>query len=458
MSVEDEVSPATPAGSTTGERGRTARRASWNLIDQGLSAATNAVLTFIVAHATSKDEFGSFAVAFMVFSILIGVQRALVGQPMSIRHSGDGPRAMRRATAEGLGTVVAVMVPAGVIIVAVGISLGGYTGAALAAVGIMMPGLILQDTCRLIFFAQLRPQYAALNDALWAVFQFAAVGAVIALGWTSATSMILAWGLSALLCAGIGIYQLGVPPRVRGAVRWIRNTWSLAGYLLAEYLLGTGAYQGGVIAVGPIIGGESLGYLRAAQVLIGPLGIISMATISFLLPEVSKRGDLTHSKRWRLALAVSAVMTVISLAYTLVMVLLPDGVGELLVGDKWAGTQSVLLATCIGSTAAAATLGPAINIYAMGLANKTFVLHCFEAPLMIASLFIGATQWGAVGAAWGIAVDQLIMIPVWYGTFARILAKQRRERDGGDSQLPADRAVPGVEPGMPDNVLGDSTL
>lgn len=471
MSVEDEVTvapaPEPDNPSPTGGRRGTAKRASWNLIDQGLSAATNAALTFIVAHATSdaadgKLEYGAFAVAFMVFTILIGIERALVGQPMSIKHSGDGPRAMRRAIAEGLGTVLAVMIPAGLVVALVGVSLGGFTGSALIAVGVLMPGLIMQDACRLIFFAQLRPKLAAFNDALWAVLQFVAIGGLIALGQTSATSMIVGWGVSALICAVIGTIQLGVIPRLIGAVNWIRRTWSLAGYLLAEFLLGTGVYQGGILAVAPIVGAENLGYLRTAAVLIGPLGILSMAMITFLLPEISKRTHLTDPQRWRIALAASGVMTAISLAYTLVMVLLPDAIGEALVSDKWAGTQTVLLPICIGSMAGAATLGPALNIYAMGLANRTFILHAFEAPLMLGSLFVGATFWGAPGAAWGLAADQVLMIPIWYWTLHRILAQ--RARAGGaspgadESLLPTDRMVPGGEPGMPDPTHGDPAV
>ena len=81
---------------------RLLRRASWNLVDQMLSAGTNAVLSFVVAREVDAAGFGAFAVAFGVFSVAIGVERALVGQPWSIRHSAASPDEWRDAVGAGM--------------------------------------------------------------------------------------------------------------------------------------------------------------------------------------------------------------------------------------------------------------------------------------------------------------------------------------------------------------------
>jgi hypothetical protein len=73
------------------------RRAGWNVADQALSALTNVVLSFIVARNVDADGFGAFSVAFLVFSLLIGAERSLVGGPLSMRHSHED-RALQHLT------------------------------------------------------------------------------------------------------------------------------------------------------------------------------------------------------------------------------------------------------------------------------------------------------------------------------------------------------------------------
>ena len=398
------------------------RRASWNLVDQMLSAGTNAVLAFVVARAVDARGFGAFAVAFGVFSVAIGVERALVGQPWSIRHSAASPDDWRGAVAAGLGTVVAITVPAGLVVAGTGLALGGTLGPTLVAVGLLLPGLILQDACRLAFFAAARPHLAALNDALWAVLQFGAIAAIVAAGASSAWTLTAAWGGAALVCAVVGVAQLGVLPRPGRAAAWVRGTWGLAGFLLAEYFLGAGLFQGAIVALGALLGVSDVGSLRAAQVLVGPLGVLAMAMFTFGLPEMSRRATLPVRQRTRIAYLVGGAMAAVSLAYTAVMVLLPDPAGRWLLGDTWTGASGVLLPIALGSTAAGAALGPAIVIYAAGLARTTFRLHCVEAPLLVGCMFAGAWLGGTEGAAWGVFVDQALMVPLWFRQLHRSLA------------------------------------
>jgi O-antigen/teichoic acid export membrane protein len=169
-----------------------------------------------------------------------------------------------------------------------------------------------------------------------------------------------------------------------------------------------------------------VGSLRAAQTLLGPLGIVAAAIMSFLLPEVSRRTQLTSRLRLRLAGGVSAGVVVGSLLFAAVLLLIPDGLGTRLLGDTWAGASSVLLPMSLASAAAGASLGPAIVVYAMGQARRTFLLHAFEAPLIIACMATGVVLGGTPGAAWGMAVSMTTMVPLWFWTLHRLLATEGR--------------------------------
>ena len=401
---------------------RLAGRAGWNLTDQLLSAVTNVVLTFVVARTVNdEDRFGAFSTALLIFYLLIGVERALVGQVMGIRHSDVPADRMRGVAADGLGTIATLGVAAGALVALAGWIIGGLVGPPLIAVGVVMPGLLLQDTCRMIFFAQAMPKLAAANDAVWAVVQFSVIGLLIATGQANPWSLVLAWGGAALVCVGLALLQLRVLPRPRAGAAWCREHRDLVGYLLPETLLTSGGLQATTLVTGKIVGVRGVGSFGGAQRLLGPLGMVGAAVMTFAMPEISRRKSLSARTRWRFAVALSVLMTVVSLMYVAALLLLPDSVGQTLFKASWHGVRSVLLPMGLFSTVAGACLGPALVIIAMGRARQTFWLTVLEAPLVLTLMPVGALLDGAPGAAWGQFVAQAIQLPFWFWQLHRVL-------------------------------------
>jgi O-antigen/teichoic acid export membrane protein len=299
--------------------------------------------------------------------------------------------------------------------------------------GLVMPLLMLQDAGRLIFFAWSRPKLAAANDALWAAVQFLGIGLLSALTTPTAATLVLVWGGAAGVCVAVALWQLQVRPDLWGARSWLREHRDLSGYLLAEYLLGAGAFQGGILAVGAIIGGGEglaiVGAFKAAQVVLGPLNMLATALQTFALPELSRRDWLTHRQRWRVALAMGGFMASVATVYALVLVVMPETAGRLLFSTSWDGAREVLLPMAIGVTAGMLCQGNALVIYSMGLARRTFRIMAIEAPLVFTLMIGGALTAGAVGAAWGMCLDQVSLVPLWFWTLRGVL-REFPEPDG----------------------------
>jgi O-antigen/teichoic acid export membrane protein len=394
------------------------RRASWNLVDQILSALTNVVLSFVVAREVSATSFGAFSIAFIIFGLAIGLNRAWVGEPMSIRHAALNEEEMRPVRSGAFGATLGLTIPLSLIIGVVALVVGGSLGHTLLALACVLPGLILQDTCRMVYFAERKPARAAANDAAWAVLQFAALAVLLVGGARQPWEFVLAWGGAATVCAIGGMVMLRAWPHVLGTVQWMREHFSLGGYLFAEYLLGIGVYQGGILLVGAFLGQANIGSLRASLVLLGPLGILSAAMTTFLLPEVSRRPELPSSTRMKIAFASSSTLVVITALYLVFLLVLPDSVGTALLGDTWSGAREVLIPMATWSAAASASAGPAMMLYAMGLARVTFRLHVIAAPGVILAFIVGGYLNGAVGAAWGLAILGIVTLPLWCGQLA----------------------------------------
>lgn len=393
---------------------RASVRLSWTVIDQGVSAATNLLLSLLVARSTTAEGFGAFAVAFLVYGLVIGLTRAVVGQPLQITYASASEHGFRRAAGHALGAAAVLGSLAALLTISAGLTIGGPTGAALIALGPWYPALVLQDTYRMAFFTEGRPKGAAAIDSVWAGVVLGGFGIAIAVGAAHNVAIPLSlWGLGAAVATVMGMGLLGVRVRPRGAVRWMRERKDLSGYLGTEYLLTMGIAQAGILMVGVVTSQAGVGAIRAAQVLLGPTNVIGSAAMVFTTTEVARRPSASARHRWHLAAAISGGLAMAIALYVTVLLILPDSVGVHLLGDTWSGAASVLLPLSIVCVAASLGAGPVATLYGMGLARATLHINVLRAALNIAFLCIGVTHWGALGAAWALAVTELILVPVW---------------------------------------------
>lgn len=407
------------------------RKAGWNLGDQILSAASNVALSIIVANSVDKYVFGAFAIAFVVFGVGIALARSIVGQPLQICYAAAPPHEQHAAIGRAHGLAVVLGLALGAVCALASIPMSGALAQALLALSVCLPGLLLQDSQRLTFFAIGKAWGAVVIDTVWTVAQFGALAALILAGRTQIDELMLAWGVSAALSAVVGAVLLRVVPRVTAWLAWLREIRDLVRYLLAEYILGLGASQVSVLLVGVIAAPQAVGAIRAAQTLLGPLNILGGACFNFTVPEIARRTHLTAKQRLLAGHAVSGLMGSATVVYVVALLLIPDWLGEKIFSDSWAGAAGVLLPLGISALFSSLANGLAGVLYGLGRADRTFRINLLKAPVIVVAVLGGTWLGGAFGAACGMAVAEAFVLPFWYREF-RLAARQTAE--------PVDRA------------------
>lgn len=392
-----------------------ARRAGWNLADQVVSSGTNAVLSFLVARSVDGATFGGFAVAFTVFTLLVGVSRALATSALAIRCSDAAHEQFQVSAAAAVGTALGLGVLSGAVCLVVGSLLEGPGAAALRALGLVLPGLLVQDAWRMVFFARGRGAAATANDAVWATVQLAALAALLLADAAGVTLLVLAWGGAAAVAAFVGVRQAQVRPRPGAAVDWLRRHRDLSGYLVLEFGVLQGAQQGALLVIAAVAPLSVIGALRGVQVVLGPTTILAVSVFTFAVPELARRRGTLTARQWRrTGLGLSCAVAVLGSCWGAVFVLLPDAAGRALLGDTWPGVDQVLGASIVMQAGAALSLGPSVLLYAMDRAPVTFRIHAALAPLLGIGSIGGVLLAGAEGAAWGMAVAFWAVLPSWW--------------------------------------------
>ena len=183
---------------------------------------------------TGLRSLGGYGLAFTVWLLLLLAHRAVLTEPLLLRHRPDDHRRMARGVSADvlLGLVgAATLAVCGLALIGAG---SDTFGSPLVVLAVCVPVLLVQDFWRAMAFKQQRPYVALVNDAIFAVVQ---LGVLAAIAWRSTVTVdraIGAWGTGAAVAVAIGFVQLNVRPSLRGGTRLLRAEWPTGRWLLAD--------------------------------------------------------------------------------------------------------------------------------------------------------------------------------------------------------------------------------
>jgi O-antigen/teichoic acid export membrane protein len=422
------------------------QRAAWGGLDQGLSSLTNFVLSVAVARRVSVDDFGAFSIAFATFLVLLAASRSIASIPLTITYSVTDDVEWRRATMASTGTTVAFALVAGGLLAVAGAALGGTVGGALLVLGLTLMPLLLQDAWRFAFFAARRGRAAFANDLVWAL---ALIPAVI---WANQAGSLNAWILGWAAAGGaggiFGIWQTRLWPRPTRTLAWLRENRKLVPQLVAENVVQTGTSYVTVLAITLVAGLRTVAALRAAQVLMNALNVATSGVLLFAVPEAVAMVRTSVSRLWRYCTIIGGGLFSVSLAWGLLLLILPDQLGHDLLGDTWQSAAMVLLPIAISSTAVGARIGPIVGLRALALVDASLRAQAVSSLLQIAGGVVGAYLAEAAGAAWGMAIASVSATVIWWA----LLYRADRSRASGQTAAATNSA------GIPDPAGDDPSI
>ncbi|MEV0580390.1 MULTISPECIES: hypothetical protein [unclassified Streptomyces] len=426
MSTEGEsaTAPAAPAGPA---RRAVVGRLSWGLADQAASSLSNFAVGIYVARSLGPAAFGVFSLAWVTYGVVLSVSRGLATDPLVVRFSGVPEAAWRVAVARSSGTALGVGAVLGTVCLVVGPVVGGSVGRAFAGLGVMLPGLLLQDAWRYSFFAAGDGRKAFVNDVVWGVALVPAL--VVAARVGSVTAFVLAWGASAAVAAGYGCFQSGILPRLTGARAWLRDHRDLGYRYLVENVGVSGASQLRAYGLGVIVGVSAVGVIRGAELLLGPFLALLMGLSLVTVAESARVLRQAPHRLGPFCLSLGAGQAVAALLWGAALLLVPDRLGELVLGDVWSASSALIVPVTLGVAAAGLGTGAAAGLRALAAARRSLRCQLFASACYVTGGLGGALADGTVGSAWGVAAATVCGSAVWWLQLRSAL--RERHRGGG---------------------------
>ena len=227
-----------------------------------MSSLTNFAVSIYVVRALGAVQFGAFGLAYVTYGFALNASRGLGTDPLMVRFSGTDRPTWRRAVASCTGIAVEVGLVVGAVALAAAAVLNSTAGQAFLALGLTMPGLMLQDSWRYSFFALGRGNQAFLNDTVWAVTLLPALVLLKATGHANVFWFVFAWGATAAIGAVIGGWRARVIPRLTRGWGWVSAHRDLGPRYMVEGISSSGSTQLRSYAIGLILGLAALGTCR----------------------------------------------------------------------------------------------------------------------------------------------------------------------------------------------------
>ncbi|WP_217142019.1 hypothetical protein [Streptomyces sp. AC627_RSS907] len=406
---ENPRTTARPAGSA---RRALAGRLSWGLADQAASSMSNFAVGIYVARSLGVTAFGVFSLAWVTYGVVLNVARGLATDPLVVRFSGVPDASWRGAVARSSGTALGVGAALGAASVVTGLALGGGVGTAFACLGVVLPGLLLQDAWRFAFFAAGSGRKAFVNDLVWGVALVPAM--VVAARAGSVSAFVLAWGGSAAVAAGYGCLQSGIRPRPAGARAWLRTHRDLGYRYLVENVSNSGASQLRAYGLGAIVGLGAVGVIRGAELLLGPFLALLMGLSLVTVAEAARVLRRAPHRLGAFCLALGGGQAVAALLWGGALLLVPDRLGELVLGGVWSSAAELVVPVTLGVAGAGLGTGAAAGLRALGAARRSLRSQLVASACYLVGGLGGAAVAGTAGSAWGVAAATVCGSAVWW--------------------------------------------
>jgi len=389
------------------------------LLDQGVFAGSNFVMSILLARWMPPEQYGAYAVAFAVFLFLVNFHQALLLEPMLVFGSSvyrNSLRGYMKALLLAHSAMSAVMVVGLCIAAAVALKFGQANGlpGALVGVAVVAPTVLLFWLTKRVFYLKLSPAPSAAAAILYCVLTMGGLALVYHHSHQLSP-------LAAFLLMGFGglgasfvllVYLKQRLPRSPDAPS-IGETWRRH-WRYGRWALGANAMMWIPInAFYPILskfsGMAQAGELKALMNFAAPMLQACAALHTLLLPYAARVLDQRGSDGVSIILRRMTLLCVgCAVPYWIVLLLFRGTAFQMLYAGRYIEVAYLLPVVALASVAGSAFFGPSIVLRALEAPGSIFAAVSVSSAIALALGIPLTRAWGVGGAVWSIVLSETL--------------------------------------------------
>jgi O-antigen/teichoic acid export membrane protein len=378
------------------------------IIDQAVSSVSNFLLAVIIAHYNNATNLGYYALVFTTYSLVIGVSRSLTSDCLLTRSSIANQSARR----EQGGYLFALIISSAVSLVILGASVGmsGSLQILFLTLACTLPFMAVQDYSRYIGISRHKPNYAIKLDIAWLVLFILSVLILHAFSLVAVTWLFGAWAATGAIIGAATARPHLVLIGTLGRLRyWMANERNVGLRFSIQFMLNSGVSQACIYSLAVIVSVQAVGWIKLAQLALGPIAVIVTGAQSALIASGHQRWQSGPRALTRFISLAGIGMAGSALLWTILVYLMPLKVGSSLLGSAWPEARHLVLWIGIGLVLGNFAAAAAAGLRAMRAAREGLLLAVAMVPVTILTCLGGAATYGAKGFAIGTTISYFVL-------------------------------------------------
>jgi len=388
------------------------------ILDQGLYAGSNFVISILLARWLLPEQYGSYAVAFAVFVFILMFHQALLLEPMLV----FGSSAYRNCLRGYLKALLLIHLGMSLVIMLVmGVSAGaafklgqanGLPGA-LVGVAFAAPSILMLWIIRRVFYVKLSPAPSAVASLLYCTLTMGGMALVYHHNFLSPLSAFLLMGLGSLVASFVLLTYLGLrlsssedapSPLDIWRRHWRYGRWALGANIMMWVPLNV-FYP----LLSSLSGMAVAGELKALMNFASPMYQTSAALSPLMLPHAAgvleERGHAGISSVLRLQIFLSIFYTV---PYWVVLLLFQTPIFRMFSSGRYTDVVYLMPIVALACVFGSAFFGPANVLRVMESTGLVFAAVSISSGVAVAIGVPLTWALGLRGATWSMALSEAL--------------------------------------------------
>lgn len=375
----------------------------WALGDQAVQSATNFCTMVFAARYLEIETFAHFSLAYLAVLFASSFHRTWATQPMNVLGQQQPDRLASRVHA--LWHAHAMLIPAGVLIVAAVSPFAFAEPALVAATSVYLAVFFLQEMQRRYAYTIFKIRQATLVSLAMAFVQMVGLALLVMTEHDSGAEWMLQLALSQLVGVFLGFVLVRPPSspiesQRQGAVSVLQEHFRHSRWVIASQLVywaSSQLYPFLLAGVGP----AQAATFNAGMSILNVANVLRMTLANYLPAHAgriaARQGTEALSAYTRRALKVIAAAGVVS---WLILLAVAAPLVHMLYGDKFEGADDVLRWVALGMLAS--MLSVVLNAVALvfGSTRNIFVSNLLGAIFSCTAGIYLTFKYGLQGAIW----------------------------------------------------------
>jgi O-antigen/teichoic acid export membrane protein len=230
----------------------------------------------------------------------------------------------------------------------------------------------------------------------------------------------VAWA-GAGAAAGLWVFiQQGVPGPHDVSLGWLRERWSYSSRSFVSATSTTAVTLVGSMLMALVSGPQAVGAIRAALMLERPSAALQLAVATSAATDIAReRPD--NSALMVIQRRTLLIATAVAVLNLLVLVLLPDSVGEAALGQMWPLVAPLVVLIGLRVVISASQSGLRAALLGRRQIKIVMYVDILSSVTTIVGLVVGAAIADAPGAMWGSLPGLALATVCWWAALRRHL-------------------------------------